>query len=44
MVSPSITLADEVDLGGTQAKYTDGMLDLTLPKKPGAAMKQITVS
>lgn len=44
MVSRSFLLDEEVDQGGAQAKYTDGVLDLTLPKKPGAAAKQITVS
>jgi HSP20 family protein len=44
MVSRSFTLDEEVDQSGAQAKYTDGVLDLTLPKKPGATMKQITVS
>jgi len=43
-VSRSFSLDEEVDQGGAQAKYTDGVLDLMLPKKPGAAAKQITVS
>ncbi|HZW87154.1 MAG TPA: Hsp20/alpha crystallin family protein [Gallionella sp.] len=43
-VSRSFTLDEEIDQGATQAKYTDGVLDLTLPKKPGTATKKITVS
>ena len=40
----SFTLDQDVDQGGAQAKYTDGVLEVTLPKKPGSAAKQITVS
>lgn len=42
-VSRSFLLGDEVDQGAAQAKYTDGVLDLTLPKKPGAKTQKITV-
>jgi len=44
MASRSFTLADEVDQGKIQAKYNNGVLELTLPKKPGAARKEITIS
>lgn len=40
----SFSLDQEVDQGGAQAKYADGVLEVTLPKKPGTAAKQITVS
>lgn len=44
MVSRSFSLADEVDQSKVQAKYTDGVLELTLPKKPGSARKEIPIS
>ena len=44
MASRSFTLADEVDQGKVQAKYSNGVLELTLPKKPGAARKEISIS
>ncbi|HEX8963151.1 MAG TPA: Hsp20/alpha crystallin family protein [Rhodocyclaceae bacterium] len=43
-VSRSFSLAQEVDQSGAQAKYNDGVLELTLPKKAGAAKKTIAVS
>ena len=42
-VSRSFLLGEEVDQGAAQAKYTDGVLDLTLPKKPGTKTQKITV-
>lgn len=39
----SFVLPQEVDDTKTEAKYQDGVLHLTLPKKPGTARKQITV-
>jgi HSP20 family protein len=39
----SFSLASEIDAGGAQAKYTDGVLELVLPKKTTASAKQITV-
>lgn len=39
----SFTLPQEVDDTKTEAKYQDGVLNLTLPKKPGTARKQIAV-
>jgi len=44
MASRSFTLADEVDQSKVEAKYNNGMLELTLPKKPGAARKEISIS
>ena len=44
MASRSFNLADEVDQSKAQAKYTDGVLELTLPKKPGSSRKEISVS
>jgi HSP20 family protein len=43
-VSRSFSLEQEVDESGAQAKYTDGMLELTLPKKSGTVSKKITVA
>ena len=42
--SRSFLLDQEVEESGAEAKYTDGILDLTLPKKAGAAAKKITVA
>lgn len=39
----SFSLPQEVDDTKTEARYQDGVLHLTLPKKPGTAHKQITV-
>ena len=39
----SFSLPQEVDDTKTEAKYQDGVLSLTLPKKPGTARKQITI-
>ena len=44
MASRSFSLADEVDQGKVQAKYSDGVLELTLPKKPGSSSKEIRIS
>jgi len=44
MASRSFSLADEVDQSKVQAKYSDGVLELTLPKKPGSARKEIPIS
>jgi len=40
----SFTLDHDVDPDATKAKYADGVLELTLPKKPGTAGKEIKVS
>ena len=39
----NFTLPQEVDDTKTEAKYQDGVLYLTLPKKPSTAHKQISV-
>lgn len=39
----SFTLSHDVDEANTTAKYTDGVLDLTLPKKKGDTAKKITI-
>lgn len=44
MASRSFTLADEVDQSKVQAKYSNGVLELTLPKKPGSTRKEISIS
>jgi HSP20 family protein len=43
-VSRSFTLSSDVDADKVQAKYTDGVLDVTLPKKTNGKKKSITVS
>lgn len=43
-VSRSFTLESEVDSDKVQAKYADGLLEVTMPKKPDASRKSITVS
>ena len=42
-VSRSFTLPQEVDEAKAEAKFSDGVLELTLPKKAAAARKQITI-
>ena len=42
-VSRSFSLPQEVDEGKAEAKFRDGVLELTLPKKAAAARKQITI-
>jgi len=42
-VSRSFTLPQELDEGKAEAKFRDGVLELTLPKKAAAARKQITI-
>ncbi|HXM82858.1 MAG TPA: Hsp20/alpha crystallin family protein [Burkholderiales bacterium] len=39
----SFTLPQEVDEAKAEAKYHDGVLELTLPKKQAAARKQISI-
>ena len=43
-VSRGFALDQEVDEQGAQAKYVDGVLELSLPKKAGGAAKKITVA
>ena len=42
-VARSFTLAHEVDEAQAQAKYSDGVLELTLPKKAGKTAKKLAV-
>jgi HSP20 family protein len=42
-VTRSFALPQEVDEAKAQAKFTDGVLELTLPKKAAAQRKQITI-
>ena len=41
--SRAFTLRHDVDQNIAEAKYHDGILELTLPKKNGAAVKELTV-
>jgi len=43
MVSRSFSLPSEVDDKGTVARYKDGVLDLTLPKKAGNGARRVAV-
>ncbi|MCW5624780.1 MAG: Hsp20/alpha crystallin family protein [Burkholderiales bacterium] len=43
-VSRSFTLASEVDAGAANARYADGVLELTLPKKAASSAKQLTIN
>ncbi len=40
----SFSLEQEVDAGAAKAKYADGMLELTLPKKAGAKTQELAIS
>jgi len=42
-LSRSFTLPQEVDEAKAEAKFRDGVLELTLPKKSAAARKQISI-
>ena len=42
-VTRSFALPLEIDEAAAQAKFTDGVLELTLPKKAAAARKQVTI-
>ena len=42
-IQRSVALGQEVDEAAAQAKYNDGVLELTLPKKSAAAVKKLTV-
>ena len=43
VVSRSFSLPLEVDEKGTEAKYRDGVLDLTLPKRSGSSSRRVAV-
>jgi HSP20 family protein len=40
----SFTLASDIDDAKVEAKYADGVLVLTLPKKPGKSSKHVAIS
>jgi HSP20 family protein len=42
-VSRSFQLGQDIDEGKAVAKFTDGVLELTLPKKTAAAAKRLTI-
>lgn len=42
-VARAFTLPQDVDEGAAQAKYNDGMLELTLPKKVVGPSKKLTI-
>ena len=42
-VARSFTLAHDVDEAKSQAKYADGVLELTLPKKAASQAKKLAV-
>jgi HSP20 family protein len=42
-VSRSFTLPQEVDEAKAEARFRDGVLELTLPKKAAAARKQVSI-
>ncbi len=42
--SRSFSLAQDVDESKAEARYTDGVLQLTLPKKPGSSKKMLSIS
>lgn len=42
-VARSFTLAHEVDEAKAQAKYNDGVLELTLPKKAATSAKKLAI-
>ena len=43
-VARSFSVASEIDEGASQAKYADGVLELTLVKKAASAAKKLTIS
>jgi HSP20 family protein len=42
-VARSFTLLHDVDEAQSQAKYSDGVLELTLPKKAGTATRKLEI-
>jgi HSP20 family protein len=43
MAQRSFTLPGEIDVAAAEAKYENGVLDLTLPKKAGAGAKTLAI-
>jgi HSP20 family protein len=44
MASRSFNLADEIEQSQVQAKYNNGVLELTLPKKTGSMHKEVVIT
>lgn len=44
MASRSFSLGAEVDQANVKASYNNGVLELTLPKKPGTPSREISIS
>lgn len=44
MASRSFSLGVEVDKGNVKASYNNGVLELTLPKKPGTPGREVPIS
>lgn len=42
-VARSFTLGQEIDESGAQAKFTDGVLELNLPKKAAESAKRLSI-
>jgi len=42
-IQRELTFSQEIDEAKAQARYTDGVLELTLPKKAGMAAKKLAV-
>jgi HSP20 family protein len=42
-IQRELAFSEEIDEANAQAKYNDGVLELTLPKKAGAAAKKLAV-
>jgi len=43
-VQRELAFSEEIDEAKAQAKYNDGVLELTLPKKVGVAAKKVAVN
>ena len=43
-VARNFALASEIDEANAQAKYENGVLELTLPKKAATALKKLTIN
>jgi HSP20 family protein len=43
-VARSFSVSSDIDEAASQAKYTDGVLELVLPKKTAASSKKLTIS
>ena len=43
-VQRSFTLQSDIDEGRAEAKFTDGVLNLSLPKRAPASARRLTIS